>query len=273
MLIGVSGLIGSGKDATAKCIQALDCWYNQYGNKMVEFENYTDIQFCKDVLEDKVFSGCDVIHTSWSIKKYATKLKQVASILLDCNVEDFERIEFKNSLLPREWQVEGEPPRTYRHLLQTIGTNCIRNHYNEKAWILSMFNTYKRTLIPYPEGEYNVECEICGEREQDVDKRMILCRKCYVERQYPDWVISDARYFNEIDAIKERGGYMIRVDRGQDAYQNHNPLSAGLTANHTSELEWQQFNGWDYVIDNNGTLEDLIMKVKNIMVELELIKI
>jgi ribosomal protein S14 len=259
MLIGVSGLIGSGKDAVSECIQALDCWYNQYGNKLAEFEDYEDIQFCKSILEGKTESH--KVFSSWKNKKFATKIKQIAAILFDCEPNDFENIRFKNSALPQEWQVEGEPTRTYRHALQMIGTDCIRNHYNQNTWVLSMFNTYNANTTKYPDRNYSNICSICGKTEYYCDKHMTICRECFTKQSYPNWVISDVRFSNEINAIKERGGYMIRVDRGYP------------TVNHISEIEWQSYKDWDFIIDNNGDYEHLIRQVKDIMVSLDLLKL
>ena len=261
MIIGISGLISSGKDTVAECIQAFDCWHNQYAKKLTEFEDCDDIQFCKLMLERKFRGENDFHkkHTSWSNKKFATKLKQIASILFDCNAEDWENIDFKNSPLPPEWQVEGEETRTYRHALITIGTECIRDHYNQNAWILSMFNQYKTIADKYPDGHYSNICSICGKIENNCNKRMTICRKCFELDSYPKWIISDARFFNEINAIKERGGYMVRVDRGD------------LTLKHSSELEWQSYNDWDFIIDNSGDYEHLIKQVKDMLIKFRII--
>ena len=229
MLIGVSGLISSGKDTIGECFQALDCWHNEYACNLLEFQDYDDIEFCKSILEgnfEKIYKGI----SSWEIKKFATKLKQMTAILFDCNAEDFESIEFKNTPLPPEWQIEGEETRTYRHALLDIGTKCIRNNYNNNAWVISALGQYKP-------GKYS-----------------------YGRVSYPKWIITDVRFLNEINAIKERGGYMIRVDRGK------------LSINHPSEIEWQSYEDWDFIVDNSGDYKNLIRQVKSIMMKLDLFR-
>lgn len=65
-----------------------------------------------------------------------------------------------------------------------------------------------------------------------------------------EWIICDLRYKNEFEAIKQRGGLCIRVDR------------PGLPEDpHQSEQEWRGFE-FDWVIDNSGSLDDLRKKVQ-----------
>jgi dephospho-CoA kinase len=64
-----------------------------------------------------------------------------------------------------------------------------------------------------------------------------------------DWaniIIADVRYPNELEAIKERDGVLIRIDR--------NGAGAG---NHSSETALDDYNDWDFHIGNNGSMEDL----------------
>ena len=64
-------------------------------------------------------------------------------------------------------------------------------------------------------------------------------------------IIADVRFPNEAEAIKERGGKLIRIERP----------GAGA-GNHISETALDDYKGWDIVIDNVGTLEDLFKVVK-----------
>ena len=65
-----------------------------------------------------------------------------------------------------------------------------------------------------------------------------------------DCLISDVRFKSEVKGVKEKGGIVIRV--------NKDDAGAG---NHISETELDDYI-FEYVIDNNGTLEDLLFKVK-----------
>ncbi len=70
----------------------------------------------------------------------------------------------------------------------------------------------------------------------------------------PNWLVTDVRFFNEAQAIKDRGGILIRVDRDSDSKDSH-----------VSENELDNYKDWDYVIDNNYSLAELILRVRQIM--------
>jgi hypothetical protein len=71
-------------------------------------------------------------------------------------------------------------------------------------------------------------------------------------------IVADVRFPNEAEAVKERGGILIRINRP----------GAGA-GNHISETALDNYDGWDYVIENTGTLEDLYNKVKEIVIDLK----
>lgn len=78
--------------------------------------------------------------------------------------------------------------------------------------------------------------------------------------QMPDkWIISDTRFINEVAAIKERGGVVVRVNRPADV--DENPAES----KHASETALDDYTDWDYVIENDGTLEDLVEKVRKML--------
>jgi len=66
-------------------------------------------------------------------------------------------------------------------------------------------------------------------------------------------LITDVRFPNEYDSIKKRGGILIRINRQNLCEINHESETA------------LDFHFFDYVIENNGTLEELIEKIKNIL--------
>jgi hypothetical protein len=68
-------------------------------------------------------------------------------------------------------------------------------------------------------------------------------------------LITDLRFVNEYNEIKKKGGIVIRINRPNTS-NNHN--------NHTSECELDNYI-FDYIIDNNGTIEELKEKVINII--------
>jgi hypothetical protein len=69
------------------------------------------------------------------------------------------------------------------------------------------------------------------------------------EKEYENVIITDCRYPNEIDPIKERDGYHIRVNRNTDNNVHGK--------DHASETSLDDGYKVDFDIDNNGTIEDL----------------
>lgn len=63
---------------------------------------------------------------------------------------------------------------------------------------------------------------------------------------WSNYIIADVRYPNEVKAIKERNGILLRIDRE----------SAGA-GNHSSETALDDYKEWDVHIKNNGSIEDL----------------
>ena len=66
-------------------------------------------------------------------------------------------------------------------------------------------------------------------------------------------IVSDVRFQNEANIIKDNGGFLIRIKR-----------SISSTSNHISEIENYLIKE-DEVIDNNSTIEELKEKVKIII--------
>jgi hypothetical protein len=65
-------------------------------------------------------------------------------------------------------------------------------------------------------------------------------------------VFSDVRFPNEVKAIKDRGGKVIRIER----------LGMSID-NHPSETALDDYKDWDYIIRNYGSLESLVGQVKD----------
>ena len=68
---------------------------------------------------------------------------------------------------------------------------------------------------------------------------------------WTNYIIADVRYPNEIKAIKERNGILLRIDR----------KGAGA-GNHSSEIALDDYKEWDVHIENNGSIEDLFEAMK-----------
>jgi hypothetical protein len=77
------------------------------------------------------------------------------------------------------------------------------------------------------------------------------------------WIIDDCRFINEAKSIEDRGGIVIRVNR-----TNH--INNPEFKNHKSEISLDDYP-FKYYIENDGSLEDLELKVKNILIEVGVI--
>ena len=68
---------------------------------------------------------------------------------------------------------------------------------------------------------------------------------------WSNYIIADVRYPNEVKAIKERNGILLRIDR----------KGAGA-GNHSSETALDNYKEWDVHIENNGSIENLFETMK-----------
>ena len=215
-LIGISGYSGAGKDTIGRVIQYLNC-YN-VGSVPINEAIHAEHDWW---MEEQ---------SGWEIKKFAGKLKQIASLLTGIPIQKFEDQEFKKTLLGPEWSKRElyeskapwmaageyiEIPMTVRELLQKLGTEGLRTGLHENVWLNALFADYT------PDSK---------------------------------WIITDVRFPNEAESIKSRGGIIIRVDR------------PGLKAlnNHPSEKSMDDYK-FDYRITNSSSLENLMPIVGTIL--------
>ena len=302
MIIGISGKIGNGKDTVGKIIQYLT---RSDKEKNLSFEEY------------------NFAISSFKIKKFAGKLKQIVSILTGIPVEDLEKQEVKDRVLGEEWNrtffkiIDSDDtvlfetfykedaelelcyykdyhhrtveliefqnrPITVRQLLQEIGTEALRNVIHPNVWVNALFADYKLS-------------------EESI-VRKTKSGQYYDKKEYPNWIITDMRFPNELKAVKDRDGISIRVNRvsqwerelrqklqetlpegSYDLSTENMTLITGKRgkidfevalrkevnsySEHPSETALDNAE-FDYVINNNGFIEDLIESVKTILNEI-----
>jgi hypothetical protein len=245
MIIGINGKINSGKDTVGKIIQHLTSdWKDE------EFQD-------TDMLD---------IRSDWKIKKFAKKLKQIASLLTGISVEKFEDQEFKKSYLGPEWGTVTSNPlnaipvfedvafnhlMSVRELLQKLGTEAMRDGLHINVWCNALFSDYK---------------PVCNKFESKMlqtggNYTSSICSDCNC---FPNWIITDMRFPNELEAVVERKGVTIRVVR-----PDMNSLQAMIPA-HVSETALDDAK-FDYEIINDGEIVDLVKKVKEILIKEKLI--
>jgi hypothetical protein len=223
MIIAINGKIGAGKDTVGTIIQGL-----LYTNK----------------------------DQSSEIKKFAGKMKQIASILTGISVEKFEDQEFKESFLDVEWgtvqniPLNSIPPfadmqfnvmMRVRDFLQKLGTEAMRDGLHTNVWVNALFADYKK--------DWGIESN--------------LPHSEFLNLKYPNWIITDMRFPNEMKAVVKRHGITIRVTRPVKKSKNTPKLHSSETA-----LDKAKF---DYEIINDGSMEKLVKKVRKILIKEELI--
>lgn len=109
---------------------------------------------------------------------------------------------------------------------------------------LSQFeNTHQLT---YRELLQQFGTEVC----RNIDKNFWIKALFMNYKKSDNWIIPDVRFINEADSIKKYNGIIIKVIR------NSNNLDK-----HVSELEIDSINNYDYLINNNGSLEELIESI------------
>lgn len=247
MIIGISGKIGSGKSTVGRIIQYLTCGY------------YNTIYFYSEWIDRVENYGSDT-YSNWQIKSYAGKLKDCVSIITNISKKDLNKEEIKNSNLPKEWNKrkisvdlhgieyisDTATPITVRILLQEFGTEVCRKIHSD-FWVNALFSDYIHLAT-------NWDCdgnETCGYE--------------------PAWIIDDVRFPNELKAIKDRNGITIRLNRNTTDIDFGNGIRGGRFPDiHSSETALDNAT-FDYTIDNNDTIEELIKKVKEILIKEKII--
>jgi hypothetical protein len=101
-----------------------------------------------------------------------------------------------------------------------------------------------------------------------------VLRRCE-QAPYNNYVIADVRFPNEINAIKDSGGVVIRVRRGDDpewytlarecnVYNKLDIMRNAYPEVHYSEWAWIGAH-YDIVMDNNCSLDELKIRVDKIV--------
>lgn len=133
--------------------------------------------------------------------------------------------------------IDGFSPRL---ALQLIGTDALREHFNQDIWFLTLANRIRKNPT------------------QDV-------------------VISDVRFPNEIKFIQENNGILIKINRGPCPvwYETailankgnsiaKNAMQKTYPDAHYSEWAWVG-SDVDYSIDNNSSIENLSTEIRKIL--------
>lgn len=224
-IIGVSGKKQSGKNTVASIILAINLYYK------IERSHYAK----------ELIGGIDLVHfvTKCLESNYAEYVQEKSSINSNYRVTAFAK-PLKDAisvifginvedLEDQEFKESRSPIKsptgrlyTWREILQLFGTEVGRA-ISPDFWIEAFLRNYKNTEST--------------------------------------WIVSDVRFKTEAEAIKSRGGFIIRVNR-----------DTGLTDDHPSEIDLDDYQNFNVVLYNDGSLPDLINAVHNIMIENHLIQ-
>jgi hypothetical protein len=130
---------------------------------------------------------------------------------------------------------------TPRYALQQLGTEWGRNCY-PNVWIDYALRVAKKLA----EGDYSYSANFG------------LTRLLYMAAGR-SVVVPDLRFKNEVDAFRRAGAKLVRIVRS----------GAGIDGRHVSETEQESIldSAFDAVIVNNGTLEELEQKVRAFVAE------
>ena len=192
----------------------------------------------KDTIGDIICKNDD----SFIKMSFADTLKDITAILMGWDRELLQG----STIESREWREKADDywsdkfgkMITPRIILQELGTNVLRNQFLQSIWVDSL----QKKLM-------------------ELDKNV---------------VITDVRFPNEIDMIKELGGTIYRVERGElpKWYYTVNNLRLaampdanipyiveGLDKIHESEWKWIGYDRPEHIFKNNGSIEDLEKEV------------
>ena len=183
------------------------------------------------------------------------------------NIHQFRRESFANSLKDAVAAVFGwnremlegrsKSSREWRECVDTWWAERLSIPHLTPRWILQYWGT-----------------EVC--RRAFHDDIWIAAVEHKLTKSQDDIVISDCRFPNEIAAIKQQNGLVIRVKRGPDPewYRHAEAVNAGprfigwaLSKSkmedykiHPSETSWIG-SDFDHVIDNNNSLDELYSQI------------
>jgi len=100
----------------------------------------------------------------------------------------------------------------------------------------------------------NIWVDNCLARIHEAEKQ-----GCYMSGEpfVNNFFITDVRFPNEAQTLKENGFFLVKVDRDNRPQEER--------ASHASENALNDYKDWDFVIDNNSTLEDLYEKLHTLV--------
>jgi hypothetical protein len=222
-IYGICGLAGSGKDSVADALE-------KQGFQKVALADPMK-RFCAEVFDwgPKLLWGPSELRSTED-KRYPRQM----------HFADGETRRLIHSV-----EDQTDVCLSPRYALQTLGTEWGRECYQD-IWVDYAMRVAKRLL----ESGYTHYSSERGVWTKPASMQLPVNRIGVV--------ITDVRFKNEILAIKERGGKVVRIKR---------PGYEKPKWNHPSETEQMEVpaDAFDYIFHNNGTLEDIGPKVQEMV--------
>ena len=267
MIIGISGRKNSGKDTVGKIIQGFDIWKRNLALQ-------TEYPLSNTFVRAYVLNRVSIYVSSWQVKKFASTLKEIVSILTGFKVEDLEKEEIKNTTLFLSYKLLNKKANTFEifasmedlverlNHLRTVYLDVYSAEEVNDLFVQETISVTPRLLLQ------TIGTDIVRTINPDIwvnalfvnypSDELIKQLNSKTDGSYgvrqPNCIITDVRFLNEVKAIKKKDGIVIRINRESD-----------YNSNHSSEIALDDYKDFDYTIDNNNCIDCLIEKVKEIL--------
>lgn len=294
MIIGISGKKQSGKDTVAKIIQGFDIWKRNLALQ-------TEYPLSNVFVRAYVLNRVSIYVSYWQIKKFASTLKEIVSILTGFKVEDLEKEEIKNTNLFLSYKLLNKKANTFEifasmedlverlNYLRTIYLNTYSAEEVNDLFVQETISVTPRLLLQ------TIGTDIVRAINPNIWVNALMSeykekfinggignfhdpRPNYKSLGYPNWIITDMRFPNEAKAIKDKDGLVIRVNRPfycqgctiqrlvyQDCMDCAEYQMGIFQKEHESETALDGYEHFDYIIDNSNCIDCLIEQVKEIL--------
>ena len=139
----------------------------------------------------------------------------------------------------------------------------------------SYIKEYAKRISNWNGDEETKPRELLQELGTDIIRKKIdndffvrrICEDIEVYSYYFDIIIiSDARFPNEMDWPKKKFDNVVNIRVIRDDYDS---VLSEKEQKHLTETALDEYNSYDYVIHNDGTLEDLKKKVSDVVRKVE----